>query len=553
MRLISDLAYLREHYGFDPISDLLIPNIRLDAPKMATPVIARSDDGDEHVLTRQQELGNLLAQGIPSEQITLFEGYVTLDPSLRQRSSAASFAAAVAELAPSGPVHVDAGFPWSRYLALAAERDVEVDPRDDAEAYLHGAYVAHTLDADSVLQTFARLRAAGPEVAARVISAVPHLAGLAEEFVTDVDTRFSALEKLAAELGITALLSSAPPNFSELTATPPAPGTYVLWVRDTGQLHVLTPDETYGVEGRPAGRFDDLAAAVTALAGDGALGVEEHWLDTDIAQRLSAGGRVLIAGSMALGAWRDHRDAEDLPFQIIAARASRYCIEGSLAYAREQLDTVGQVSEREVHRRYRELIHEFRIEHDIPFGIEPFFVNLHASDRSLYPGPPTDHLITSTTGSVKLDAGLKVTASGVVLATSDMARSLLTTDEGREGYEFFLKVVREDIISTLEAGRLCDQVHADAVSAILDNRDRLIDLELLDPEIDFAAEYRKRNVGHLMGKQESFGIEFKPGHDIALPARSLGAAEIQWAFGRYGIGAEDMWYLGRDRTYITSM
>nr|THJ67178.1 M24 family metallopeptidase [Rhodococcus qingshengii] len=233
-------------------------------------------------------------------------------------------------------------------------------------------------------------------------------------------------------------------------------------------------------------------------------------------------------------------------------RASRFCIEGALDYAQTQIDTVGSVTETAVYEHYLTLIHDFRRTYAIPFGVEPFFVNLHAADRSLYPGPPTDFAITANSGSVKLDAGLKVTVDGVVLGTSDMARSLVTTDQAREAYEFFLHIVRDEIIGGLVAGRNCQEVHTDAVAAILKNRDRLIELELLDKTVDFASEYNKRNVGHLMGKQESFGIEFKQGHDTALPPRSLGAAEIQWSYGRYSIGAEDMWFIGKDKTYITS-
>ncbi|GAA0996806.1 hypothetical protein GCM10009555_093260 [Acrocarpospora macrocephala] len=550
MYLDSDLDHIRRTYHFDPIVELLIPNIRMDAPKLATPVIARCADGTEYVLSRQQEFGSLLARSVPEDRIRLFEGYVTLDPRLKKAESAQNFAAAVRALTDDKVITVDPGFPYSRYLALCEHFTVDVEARPAPTSPRVNVFA---VEAGDVLATFARLRARGPEAAARVIADVPHLDGLAAEFTTDVDTRFSALDKLAGRLGIGALLSSAPPNFSELTGSAWRAGVHALWDRASGTVFILARHDMFGVEGQPVGSYPDLAAAVDALVGQVALGVEEHWLDVTTALELRSGERRLVPASMPLGAWRDHRDAEDLPFQIIAARASRFCIEGALAFAQDRLDSHGGVRENEVYARYLDLVHEFRRRYEIPFTLEPFFVNLHAADRSLYPGPPTDFRITTNTGSVKLDAGLKVGVNGVVLGTSDMARSLVTTPQGREAYEFFLKVVREDIIGTLTVGRNCEQVHHDAVAAIMRNRARLIELDLLSDDVDFPAEYGKRNVGHLMGKQESFGIEFKRGHDIALPARSLGAAEIQWSYGRYSIGAEDMWYLGADKTYITSM
>ncbi|GAA3703577.1 hypothetical protein GCM10023081_44920 [Arthrobacter ginkgonis] len=549
MRLISNPQYIRDNYGFDPFANLLIPNIRMDSPLMATPVVAATDAG-EYVLSRQQELGSLLSQGVPMDRIRLFEGYVTLDPALKSTRSAKSFAAAVEELArPGEAVAVDGGFPYSRYLAL---KDAGLDVRIE-EHGTTAAVVAYRLDTGAVLRDFRAIRARGIGAARALVESLPQLDGIQDEFTDAVDSRYSLLEKIAAENGVAAVLSSARPNFSELTGFAAREGLHALWVGGTGELYVIGPATDYSIPGVPTGTYSSLSAAIRSLAGDGATGIEEHRLGAATADALHGAGVELAPLSLELGKWRDLRDHEDLPFQLIAARASTYCISGALKHAEETIAERGYITENEAHAKYRELIHAFRAEHGIPFALEPFFVNLHAADRSLYPGPPTDFRITAGSGSVKLDAGLKVTHNGVVLATSDMARSLVTTDEAREGYEFFLKVVREDIIGALHAGKDCEVVHREAVEAVLAHRQRLIELNLLAEETDFAAEYGKRNVGHLMGKQESFGLEFKPGHPFALPARSLGAAEIQWSFGNYSIGAEDMWYIGADRVYNTTI
>lgn len=61
MRLTTDVERIRETYGFHPITQLLAPGIRMDDPKMVTPVIA--DTGrHRYLLAREQETGNLRAQ-----------------------------------------------------------------------------------------------------------------------------------------------------------------------------------------------------------------------------------------------------------------------------------------------------------------------------------------------------------------------------------------------------------------------------------------------------------------------------------------------------------
>ncbi|MGE2842019.1 hypothetical protein ACQGFI_00375 [Rhodococcus sp. 2.95] len=80
----------------------------------------------------------------------------------------------------------------------------------------------------------------------------------------------------------------------------------------------------------------------------------------------------------------------------------------------------------------------------------------------------------------------------------------------------------------------------------------MIEIGMLGEHTDFDTIYRRRNVGHLMGKQESFANELRPGYKHALDIGSFGAAEIPWRYNDAAIGTEDLWYIGADRTYILS-
>ncbi|GAA4368174.1 hypothetical protein [Paeniglutamicibacter cryotolerans] len=76
---------------------------------------------------------------------------------------------------------------------------------------------------------------------------------------------------------------------------------------------------------------------------------------------------------------------------------------------------------------------------------------------------------------------------------------------------------------------------------------------MLAEGIDFVSEYKKRNADHLMGKQESFANELRPCYDHVLHAGSMGAAEIAGRFGDHAIGTEDMWFIGKDKTFVMTL
>ena len=547
MKLICDVDAIKARFGLDPVGQLLFTTIRLDARRMVTPVLA--DLGDTQLLlARQQELGNILSSGVALDDLKLYDPYVTFEDRLKTVTASATFADAVAELAGGGPVMVGEDFPYIHHLAVSKLVDVTIE----RDAGASDAVVVYELDPAAVLSQFRAWRAAGVDVVTPIVSRVAGLEGLSDEFTSDIDTRYTALEALADDLGVSGFLISSPPNFSEVTGMASSAGLAVLWIRETGRVLVIAPAQRYDIPGTPVGAFASLGDAVAAQV-SGSLGIEEQWIQIGQANQLENAGLTIIAASKRLGHWRDMRDREDLPFQILAARTSVFCIEGALEYADQQLKAGATITENDVYRRYLELVHEFRVAGGIPFTIEPYFVNLHASNRMLYPGPPTDFVLDENLKCLMLDAGVKISVNGVVLATSDMARSLMLADEGIKAYELFKTVVRDGIIGQIAAGAVMSDVHEGTMAIVTNIRTQIEELGLLAPDVDFAAQYRKRNVGHLMGKQESFANELRPGYNHVLEVGDLGAAELPWLFDDYAVGTEDMWYIGKSRTYITSL
>ena len=546
IKLTTDKTRLADSFGLDAQKSLLFSAIRLDSSPLVAPIVADTAKG-EVLLVRQQEQGNAVSAGVPKERMRFYAPWVTIDPRIvADTPASASLESLVEELAEGEKVGLASDIVMKHYSALSKKLDVVADKQPTTPV------VAYEIDTEAVLKRFAQWRRLGAATAKRLIKDVDHLSGLDKEIQSETDTRYTALQALAQDKALDAVLISAPPNFSEVVGTRSVEGQLAVWSAHDEKLYVLAPETAYGVGGTPVGRFSGFGAGVVALAHGNQIGVEEEWIPTGLVLELEAEGANVSELSTPLGHWRDIRDHEDLGFQIVAARCSVFAIEEALKWATDSLAAGDEFTELDIYARYVDKITEFRTDNAVPFAIEPYFTNLHSSNRMLFPGPPVDFPINDETTCIQLDAGVRITFDGVTVATSDMARSLPRTEGAKEAYEFFFAVVREGIIGQLKPGVVCEDVHEGTLQYLAPHLDRMIEIGMLGTEVDFNEEYRKRNVGHLMGKQESFANELRPGYKHVLDAGSFGAAEIPWRYDNVAIGTEDLWYIGDERTYILS-
>lgn len=544
LRLSASPAALATQFGLYPHESLLFSAIRLDSHPLVTPLIATRDGIEPSLLVRQQEQGNVLSAGISRERIRFYAPWVTIDPRpLAGVDAAESLASLVAELAGDDTVLLEADVVYGHQLALAETLTVTTESSQPSPVRVHA------MATSDVVARFTEWRRRGAATAGELIADVPHLQGLDGDFGA-TDTRFARLKSAAAERRLDGLVIAAPPNFSEVTSRAAAAGEIAVWVPDSDRVFVVTTGDIDADRyGAAVAEYASLGQAVRALVPGIRVGIEEEFISVSVAGELAAHGLELVKASSDLAHWRDIRDNEDLPFQVIAARTSVYAIEEALAWAERELDAGVEFTELDIYGRYLDFVAQFKSDNNIPFVVEPYFTNLHSSNRMLFPGPPVDFPINSETTCIQLDAGVQVTIDGVVVATSDMARSLPRTAAAKEAYEFFFTVVREGIIGQLRPGVVCEDVHKGTLQFLAPHLNRLIEIGMLGEETDFNTIYRRRNVGHLMGKQESFANELRPGYKHTLDIGSYGAAEIPWRYNDVAIGTEDLWFIGADRTY----
>lgn len=539
LKIVSETGRLQQIVGWDPMHDLLAPALHLDGPRMVTPLVAETAEGFR-LLARHQEMGNLQALGVALTETTFFEEYVTINPNDCATPVHKNLGTALAWLSDGGLVEVGDDMPYGRYVDLQDD----VDLRVAATAEFDEQVYVMRLSTDSVRRRFAEYRETGRALARRVVEWRAELSDLAPLLEDSGDSRFTLLDAMLSVQQVDAVLTAAPVNVRELTGLAPNEDWFVLKARDDDSIYVITRREETIPSADLVGSFESLAKAVAELSSCGRVGIEETWLSVGLVEQLLTAGIDVAPVSAALCKCREYRDHEDIAFTMVVAEASRYSVEGALTFAERELGEKKEVTELDVFSHYTQLVRTFDDNLGEPrLQITPFFVNCHAGDRTIFPALPINHPVTSASKSLKVDAGLKVEVDGIVLATSDLARTLATNDEVGEVYEILRQIVHDQTSRTITVGRRCEDVHQQCLQALLDKRGALIDVGMLSADVDLEAKYNKRNVGHLMGKQESFVTEFRPGDEDVLREGAIGALELQWPCNGASVGAEEMWVL----------
>jgi Xaa-Pro aminopeptidase len=200
---------------------------------------------------------------------------------------------------------------------------------------------------------------------------------------------------------------------------------------------------------------------------------------------------------------------------------------------------------------YFSLLDRFRRHYELPFGIAPYFTNLYAGRRTDRPALPVDAEI-QVGDVVKLDAGVLVHTDGLLLASSDVARSYSGAGPAQGAPYLFSEVIRDEVLPAMRPGQRGGAVHA-LVTQSLERRSEALEAMHLLPELDWRPTRDfQRDVGHLMSKQESVVSSFLPGAEMQLHDGAVIAVEIQWAWDELALASEDMAFVRSDRAVALS-
>ena len=295
-----------------------------------------------------------------------------------------------------------------------------------------------------------------------------------------------------------------------------------------------------GARGRKS--FPTLREAIEALAGKGTLGVEEKNLD--IGRSLALGLNRLKNASNLFRAWREVRSGQDLGAYILGSLGTKYAMEGDLKWTANRLKARKPVFEKDVQNAFYRLLKEYEKKEKTPLRQEPYFMVLHAGVRTPYPSLPGIFRLSGKMKSLKLDAGIVLKDRGLILACSDLARSITTDKKGEDLYRLMEKAMLEGAIPGGGQGRTGEDVYWAGIRPLLKEGRRLRAWKLLPRGGSLKRDYN-RDIGHTFGKQESTTLFFKKGEKAQkLKEGMVSAIEYQWPYQGYALGIEDMFVVG---------
>lgn len=511
--------------GINPTDTFLGPLLRRDAPGVSAPVVIRDRaSGDETWLVKHQEKGAVEASPLLSQETVVFHSpYMLLEDDYDGVET--NLASAVARVVDGQTVEVGPDLAIARVKELRPVIDLEsTRPVGQGETVEEGD-VVESLSAAAVTYRFSELRGQIVPAAVQVAAARPETTPLVELFDTwSADTRFDDLDELMSSTRTDAVIVVSEINVEELTAE--SDGA-------TAALYLRSDDHVWTTLG-PVNALAEKVHGSRVLVEENALGIEA-------ATELERAGAELVEASDLLAKWRERLDHQYLPAIVLVTRASREGLDAATAWANEEVAAGRRVTEREVKDHYLAHVRELAESWGVPGTIREFFSNCHAAQRTLHPALASDHVIDDGTTTLKLDAGLALVVDGVTLATSDVASLYVRNEAALRTEAIFRDIVRDTITDSIQPGTVFEDIHAKLLDRLYEQSDELKQLGFWPEDIDLRERYGWRNVGHLMGRQESFSSEFRPGDREVVRVGDYGACEIQWPFADHAFGVEDMW------------
>ena len=532
MRLHSDWAYIEQEFGCSVRDHFLMAVRSLDNPRAVTPFLLEVG-GRRFGLFLHVEKGNVEAARLPPDIVPVYyRPYFTFEPSERSPAVHGGLGDAVAAVAEeSGSIVVDRRLP----VAVADElaRLFEVRIEDGADP---GPVTAVAVSRAEVRSRLNRHRPAAAATARNLLAGSAIREAIEPYLQGSSDLRFESLDSHLDQAGISAVIVSSTLNVQEIGGVPVRgkrrplavlyPAGDTAWIIESG----------HHAEGRT---YPSAKAALNDLCSSGTIGVECEDLDCATHRALGLDDRDTRPADNLLRRWRDRETLLDLPFYVIATRASAYAIEAALDHARHAVGEGDHITEMDAFAIYMDRLRSF-VANALPqFRVARTLTNFHTGARTIFPANPAPFPLNRDANALKIDAGcLLFDAEGYLLGCSDIARTLALSEPGRELYELFRKSVCQTLIPAAAAGRSGHDMHAIGTAAIWNKRQEL-SVNPLFVDFDRPGPSYDRDVGHLLGKNNLAHLRFAHGDQETLVEGMIACCEYQWPFADHAIAYED--------------
>ena len=532
--LTNDPHAVRSATGFDPFEHSLPQKLSIDGYRSTMPLMAVVDDGPPLVFLKEIDRSNVEELRNQGARFVWYAPYFSFG-GLREPSDAYPDleAAVKGELfeVPSVDPGMTIELLWQLGQAIAGAPDIGL--RFQAPRH---HYVIRRTD---VPAAFAPGRREIRDAAAPLIADLGS-DRFAPWLAREPEDGLALLDRLMEEAGFDALLVASPLSIQDLTGIPMRTIGEEVWAvypRGSDSVHVLSHQELACAE-LPQGRKAS-AGSVRELAGGSCLGVEDVALSFEAARSFD----LLNVSEPATGLlrrWRELRSWEDLSAYVIGARVTLEGIQDALSTVEQRFAEGVSVTEADAYEHYRSTAASFIRERGLPIRIRTYFTHTHAGNRSHFPASATDHEIPKES-SLKIDGGLEIYDSrGMFLGVSDITRSAVGTPEAREFYDLLDRALVEGALAACRPGVKGSDVFAAGMAYLEPCRQSIVDGGFIPASDAPMSDLFRRNIGHLIGKQEPATVEFRASDDGSLEAGMVAAAEFQWPYANYCIGTEDV-------------
>jgi Xaa-Pro aminopeptidase len=537
--ITSNFQTIYKETGLNVEEDLLYVRLNLDSPHVSSPLLVRKND-TAFLLVRDGERGNFKEANIPAT-IRFFNKYEKFNED--EDDLPRDWTDILSEIAVGQTVEVDDGMPVGTVIHIADVLSVELNPTREISEFF-----SYEVEKDAVRNVFAACYDEGLRDARKLMTGLKRhkeLSRLLDELTPE--DRFSYIDAIADDLKLDAILFSSPLNVQEVTGIP---YEYLKTHEVIAVYSVGTPVKvlSYSPLDFSHLRLNGIHKNVQEVVSKSPIhheiiGIEEDHLPYRYARALDISCEDLIPLGEKLRYWRECRAWEELPFYIIAAQATISGIDSALTYANEQIATSGEFTEKNIQRHLYWRFARFISENDLHGRIVPYFIVLHAGQRTTYPSKPSfDVLKGQDTKTVRLDCGVFVIDDrGLLRATSDICRTLVLCPEAKELLDYLKHMMVSKAVPAVMPRRKGGDVYREGVSDMFSSDpSRWIARGLLP--VGGIKRYR-RHIGHVMGKQEPATVVFEEKNEGVLRDGMVCCIEYHWLRWPYAIGVEDMFFV----------
>ena len=560
VEVISNLNVMREEIGLileNP--QVVIEN--LDSLKDVGPILVKTPDNEYYLIVAEVTASDYTPGGRVFSTISkpiktiYYRLYFTWEKSQEAlKASPTNHAEALARVLPVNRVKVSRDMALDKYREFQGQFHVDLSPTTKRDIRI----LLYQLNKAGAISLYNKDRPSAEETATELINKVStqkseDKALIKQSLSMSNSDRLAPLDALMKKNNVSALLASSKIHIQGLTALPwdkIKDGCLTLY--NGHQIFVLSQEPTEHPNLTRVNEYGNLREALDNLVGNAALGVEER--DLDIGRALEIGLDKIKNATNLFRAWQEETAHFDLPYYVIAGQITRWATEKTLTFVEEGIKAKKNLTEMDAEEKFYELVDELLTRYNPSLSWYKPLVGrkkaavMHAGTRIISPSQATNYPLSAEMNSFKIDVGIELFHNGILHACSDIARTLVLTEEGKQFYNLLERNLLEHVIPAVKHGNTGADVYWAGISQLAKMEEKIKEWGMMPADVSLSAAFN-RNIGHVLAKQNAVTLSFTKEETRRLQSGMVGSAEYVWAYQKHALLIEDM-YLVTDKKGI---